>query len=343
MLSRIFLGLALWCLAITPLRATEGAFSEDGKTLWMLSRWANFVLRFRVGETAPTRFKIPQEILSGPYDSERITMGPDGLLIDGGGKLWSWNPENTKTRPKALADLPKDLLISGITHLNQDPYKGWIVISGWYSTAPGHPGPPTTNSGTLFALRPGRDAFQAVSSGYQTPLTAAPVTTAGRMFYGLAGDLYEGGIKVDPSMQNDGGSLWGYRIAPMAMITANARNQGLMDAREIAIAGDKIWAALGKSSAALVSAPIPADPVRADFAACLKTQQESLAGITVLPLAPLVTGEGAPDTVDHLCSWTGKNGEWKLAFSLDGKTFWLLESGQEKPRQIGVELSIRGK
>ncbi|BCU76129.1 hypothetical protein llg_08440 [Luteolibacter sp. LG18] len=310
----------------------------------MLSRWANSVLRFKNGEAAPTRFKIPEQILSGPYDSERIAAGPDGLLIDGGGKLWNRNPEKPKIAPKALADLPKNLTISGITRSAEAPYPGWIVLSGWYSPAANDPGTPQPiNPGPLFALRPDDSSFQEISLRYKEALTATPVFAGGRMFYGWAGDLHEGTIKTNLSISGRAGDLEGFRVAPLAMIAATTRNGGHMDVREIAIAGGRIWAALGKQPAALASVPLPANPVRSDLASSLKTQQESLAGATILPLTSLVTAEDGPDTVDHLCGWTGKNGEWKIAFSLEGKTFWLLENGQEKPRQIGVELSIRGK
>jgi hypothetical protein len=87
MRAPVFLFAAVSALGSFPSKASEAAFSPDGKTLWALSRESDALLCYKVGSPAPDRIALPKP-LSGEPPVTELLVDAKGLLFAGAGKLW---------------------------------------------------------------------------------------------------------------------------------------------------------------------------------------------------------------------------------------------------------------
>jgi len=329
-------------------RASEAAFSADGKTLRVLSTQAPVLLSFKLGDPTPVKTPLPKE-MAGEDGASALLADPQGLLVAGGGKLWLWNPADPKVGPKAVAPLPPQFYVGGISRAEGKGIAGMIMLSGFHSVDPKKPLPKDVYAETtLYGMKPGGKGFLSVFVRRLRTITACPAFGGERMVFGGDNDLWEGGLEVEEDLTERAGSLWGHRSAPLAMANTDSGNSGGMGVRSVVIAGSNVWAALGGHlMGALVSVPLSAKPAvedHPDLAESWKVQHDQLALAKAVQLPP-AQGEQPSDiieSVDALCAWNSPNGEWKVAFRADHKTFWLLEKGAKEPKRIGSELPREG-
>ncbi|MGC4015683.1 MAG: hypothetical protein QM755_14345 [Luteolibacter sp.] len=322
--------------------ATEAAFSADGKTLYAISRTGDGLLAFEPGSVTPKPIPLPKAFGG---EASQLLADPQGLLVAAAGKLWQWNPTDPKTAPKLVAPLPASFQVFGLGRAEGEGVAGNLLISGWYSLDPQKPKPKNVDeNASLFALKPGGKAFKPVFVRRLEHVTACPTFSNGRMVFGGDHDLWEGGLDgEEEDMDFRAGTLWGHRTAPLGMFNTDGANGGGMGVRQVVIAGDTVWAALGgRHMGALVSVPLEkktAEQEHPELADAWKIQREQLAQAKAVLLP--VDGEDKPsdtiESVDALCVWSGPDGVWKLAFRADSKTYWVLEKGWKEPQKIGAE------
>ncbi|BCU76130.1 hypothetical protein [Luteolibacter sp. LG18] len=321
--------------------AAEAAFSSDGKTLFALSREGDKLLAFEAGNATPKQIPLPK-----PFgdDASQLLTDPQGLLVTAGGKLWQWNPADAKAAPKALAPLPGSFQVFGLSRAEGEGVAGTLLISGWYALDSAKPKPKDVDeNASLFGLKPGAKAFKPVFVRRLERITACPVFSNGRMVFGGDHDLWEGGLEAEEDVDFRSGTLWGHRSAPLGMLNTDGANGGGMGVREVVIAGDTVWAALGgRHMGSLVSVPLEKKPPEAehpDLVEAWKIQREQLSQ-TKAVLLP-IDGEDKPsdtiEAVDGLCVWNGPDGTWKIAFRADHKVFWQIEKGAKEPKKLGEE------
>jgi len=319
--------------------ATEAAFSADGKTLYAISRTEDGLLAFQTGNVTPKQIPLPKAF--GGEASQLLT-DPQGLLVTAAGKLWQWNPTDAKTAPKLVAPLPPSFQVFGLSRAEGEGVAGTILISGWYSFDPEKPKPKVADEhDSLFGLKPGGKAFKPVFVRRLEHITACPAFANGRMVFGGDHDLWEGGLEgEEEGMEFRAGTLWGHRSAPLGMFNTDGANGGGMGVRQVVIAGDTVWAALGgRHMGALVSVPLEkkvADQEHPDLTEAWKIQREqlALAKPVLLPQEGDDKGFDTIESVDGLCVWTGPDGAWKVAFRADHKTFWQIEKGAKEPKKL---------
>jgi hypothetical protein len=331
--------------------ASEAAFSADGKTLWAISREEDALLVLQPGGEvkAPRPLKLPESISQdgGPL---QLQTDPQGLLIAGATKLWRWNPAEPKAAPQPLASLPPQFQVSGIVHAAGKGLNGHLLISGYHAFSEEKPKPADFDeTHSLYDLAPGKKAFEAVFVRRVERVTACPVFSEGRMIFGADHDVWEGGIQIEGDDLPP--TLWGHRIAPVAMCNTDGANSGSMGVSNLTLAGGTIWAALrGHLMGAAVTFPLPkkaadADAEAPDLAESWKIQRESLAQLKALTVRG-AEGEAPSeiqDSIDALCSTTDAKGNWKIAFRTDHRTFWVLAKGVKAAVQIGTETAKEGE
>lgn len=332
--------LALGFLSVFPsASATEAAFSADGKTLYALSREGDALLAFESGNVTPKQIPLPKPLAG---DASQLLTDPYGLLVTAAGKLWHWNPADAKTTPKVAATLPASFQVFGLGRAQGEGVAGMILISGWYSFDSAKPKPKVADeNASLFGLKPGGKDFKPVFVRRLEHVTACPAFAGNRMVFGGDHDLWEGGLEgEEEGMEFRAGTLWGHRSAPLGMFNTDGANGGGLGVRQVVIAGDTVWAALGgRHMGALVSVPLEkkaADQDHPGLAEAWQIQREQLA--QAKPVLLPVDGEDKPfdtiESVDGLCVWTGPDGAWKVAFRADHKTFWLIEKGAKEPKKL---------
>ena len=239
--------------------ASEAAFSSDGKTLWAISREGDALLRFQTddGAKAPQPIKLPEAIDQdgGPM---QLQTDPKGLLIAGAAKLWLWNPAEPKVAPKALATFPPQFEVSGMVRTPGKGNEGAILISGYHSFSDEHPKPKDFDeTESLYRLAAGKKSFVPVFVRRLERVTAAPAFSGERMVFGGSYDVWEGGVEVEEPSEMPP-TLWGQRIAPLAMCNTDGANSGSMGVHQVTIAGDTVWATMrGHLMGSVVSFPLP--------------------------------------------------------------------------------------
>lgn len=326
--------------------ASEAAFSSDGKTLWAISREGDALLRFQTddGAKAPQPIKLPEAIDQdgGPM---QLQTDPKGLLIAGAAKLWLWNPAEPKVAPKALATFPPQFEVSGMVRTPGKGNEGAILISGYHSFSDEHPKPKDFDeTESLYRLAAGKKSFVPVFVRRLERVTAAPAFSGERMVFGGSYDVWEGGVEVEEPSEMPP-TLWGQRIAPLAMCNTDGANSGSMGVHQVTIAGDTVWATMrGHLMGSVVSFPLPkkiAEAEAPDLTETWKIQRDSLsqAKAVKFPAEEGVEASDMTDSADALCSTTDVDGNWKIAFRTNHRNFWVLTKGAKGPVPIGTETS----
>ncbi len=328
---------------------SEATFSADGNTLWAISREFDSLLAFNPGKpgAAPKITMLPDALVKNEGSAQILADGK-GLLITADGKLWRWNPASPDSKPVLLAPLPLSFYPNGLAFAKGEALKGMIVLSGFHSFDSEKPHPKDVDeSATLYGLKSGEKVFKPVFVRRVERVTACPFFADGRMIFGGNHDLWEGGIGMEDDMEDRAGTLWGYRTAPIALANTDSANSGGMSVREAVFANGTVWAALGgRHMGAIVSLPLakkPAAEEAPELAEAWKVQRELLA-LAKIHRLPADEGEEASDIVDGidaLCTWSGEDGAWKIAFRSDHSKFWLMEKDLKEPQKIGVEVPAK--
>lgn len=317
-------------------RASQASFSEDGKTLWVLSFDHKALLAFDGKAPAPVSFPLPVA-LAGEQTMDLIS-DHDGLLITAADKLWKWNPLAGGTAPKAIAPLPPEFYSCGLGRVPEGPLAGAILING-RSGDPRHPE-------TLHALLPGENQFRSVNTRYIHQVTAAPAFAPGRMVLGGDYDLWEGGFTPMGDGERQLGYLWGYRTAPVAQLSTDIGNGEGQGVRTVVIAGDTLWTLIAghHNGCSLLTLPIgkkftAADPESTPgVSQSLKISRDKLAQVKIMNVSDKVDRHGF-EFIDCLCAWHGGNGEWKVAYRAGHRVLWQVANGHETPKKIGDDPS----
>lgn len=241
------------CVCAPSAKAGGSVFSKDGSRIYLSPLWEKGKLWVINSET----HEGVLEDLSGSIgDMETGTLArtPEGdILIEAGGAIWKWTPGGKK--PVKLAAVPKGLTtreISCASAAGKHAQAGTVFLAAYNETE---------NRDELLALLPGARAFKPVFIRRLQNVTAPPAFSGdGRMFFGGDFDLWEGTLEKEEDVEDRAGTLTGSRLAPLAVANTDGANSGSMGVREVAAAGNKVYALVsGRHMGAVVTVTRPAE------------------------------------------------------------------------------------
>ncbi|MGC4015684.1 MAG: hypothetical protein QM755_14350 [Luteolibacter sp.] len=330
--------------------ASKAAFSEDGKTLWVLSYDGKSLLAFDGKAPAPNSFPLPAP-LGGKLTPMHLLADHDGLLLAGESGLWKWNPLAAGVAPESIAPLPTEISIEGLARVPEGPLAGAILINGRHRSGDG----PQAEGfrGTLYALLPGEKQFRGVFTRHLHEVTASPAFAPGRMVLGGDYDLWEGSFALADTSNSLCGYLMGYRSAPLAQMETEEGNSQGQGVRSLVIVGNTIWALLEghHASCSLVTLPLGkkfkgSDPESApDVSQSWSIARQKLAEVKPVSVRDDEGGTAYDglESIDCLCAWNGPQGDWKIVYRTHHEVLWEITSGQKQPRKIGIDPTWRNK
>lgn len=325
-------------------RASPATFSEDGNTVWVISKDGRNLLGFEAPDHPPSVVPLPRS-----FEARSVTdllSDPHGLLLAGNDKLWRWDPLALENPPELVAPFPPAFRASGLARMGAGPLAGAILINGRHVLDETETLPKgMVREETLYALMPGEKGFRGIFTRHLHEVTASPALAGDRMIFGDDGDLWEGSLAAMGEAAGRCGVLAGHRIAPLAAISTDEGNSEGQGVRGVVITGDTVWALLAGHHAgcSLVSLPVgkPFNSSEPESHPGPVEARKLLSGnLAQVKVQQVREGPDQPsfdslESIDALCGWCGKDGQWKLAYRTGLGVMWIITNDSKEATKLG--------
>lgn len=257
--SAVVASVSLACVFSTSqIQAAESFFSADGSTVTMVTWRSPGLVKVDIKSGKITKAPLPKELNKEHIES--IARGSeDEALFLAKDAVWVWKADSTPPVKRVCATAPvvdaSDLFV--VTD-DKSPLKDALFVSGIDKEYPG-------GKWTFYGRKPGAKAFTSVFCRRVDSAQAGVFSRGGRLFFASGGDVWEGGISVDPDedpAMERFGVLVGARIAPLGMLNTDESNGGSMWVHQIVPVEDTLYIRMrGRHMGAILRIPMPAEPL----------------------------------------------------------------------------------
>lgn len=256
LLSRFFLPLLV---VSTTANAAEGFFSKDGKKVVVAVQYEGGLVEVELDTAKVNKAVLPPEFV-GKSGIESVARGGDGeALFLAQDAIWVWKPGSEEDVRKVCSTAP----VVGAHSLfvatrPEGAFSDYLFVSGSEEEN-------LTGMGIFYGRQPGagESGFVPVFTRRVGESTGGAFSEDGRLFFISQGDLWEGGIQPeeDPDFPRLG-TLFGARIAPLAIMNTDEGNSGGLWLSNVCPVGKWIYAqATGRHLAAILRTPMTAEPL----------------------------------------------------------------------------------
>ncbi len=319
---------------IQPGMGNEAFFSKDGSTVTMaLGDRGYGLMQVEIATGKITPAPLPAELKDEEINSVAAGSEGEALFLAKNG-VWVWTPGAATPVKHVCATAPvvnaTDLFVATVPGT---PLTDCLFISG-NETAD------ATSMGTFYVRKPGtKNAFQSIFCRRVSDATGGVFSVDGRLFFVTNGDVWEGGIQMNPEPGTGWmGTLVGARLAPLAIMNTDEANAGSLWVQHVAPAGKWIYAELrGHHMASILRTPMPAKPLYAPGSEDSPSSKDHLAAMSHSLSKTEIVSE-ATEHVDGFCA-TEVGGKPRLFFCGDNEDekgpALMLWEGTGEPRVIG--------